>query len=1051
MSTVASIEPVRLRCEFHRAPLAVEETAPRLSWELKPIGAGRGKRQTAYRILVASAPESLDRDEGDLWDSGKVESAESCHIRYGGKPLTSRLHCFWKVRVWDEQDRPSAWSEPAEWRMGLLTQSDWQAQWIEWDTVDEEARFLPRFDGLAWTGLRTSPDVGDKAGAALRYTFQLPSSRKVRRAVALITATGPFRLLVNGVETPVRSEHEQPWTDPEWHEVTDFFQPGENPLVIEITPRPGDPAAALGRFRFEFDRGAPLDLPIDGSWKAVAGTLDRPDGEERAPLNFGHTGTPPWCVPGGGKCLLLPPARYLRKEFEASGKPRRAVLYVSALGVCDVYINGTRVSDDVFTPGWTDYRKRVPYRAYDVTDLVRSGVSVLGAVLADGWYAGHVAWGNIRERYGAVPKFLAQLEIETDDAGVQVVTTDGTWKAQTAPMLEADHLMGETYDARREEPGWCEPGYSDADWANVVVRPLTHGPVLTAHAAPPVRPTQELPVQTVTSPADGVYVFDLGQNMVGWVRLRVSGPRGHRVTLRFGEVLNPDGTVYTENLRGARATDTYILRGEGVEVWAPRFTFHGFRYVELTGWPSQEPPPPDAITGVVLHTDLPLTGEFECSDPMVNRLFQNVVWGQRGNYLEVPTDCPQRDERLGWTGDAQAFIPAGSYIMDVESFFKKWLVDLEDGQNAEGAYPHVAPDVGLGFDSPAWGDAAVICPWVLYRMYGDLGSAERHYPAMQRYIEYLEKHTDGLLRPAIGFGDWLSIQADTPKDLIATAYFAWVVHLMAELARALGRADDAERYDDLFDRIRDAFNRKYVLDDGRTTADTQTSYVLALGMGLLPEEHRAAAVRRLAEDIEQRGRHLSTGFLGTSLIMPLLSSVGLTDVAYRLLHQDTCPSWMYQIRRGATTIWERWDGIREDGTFQTPTMNSYNHYAFGAVAQWLFGYVAGIRPLEPGFRCVLIAPEPGGELTWVRASYHSVRGRIACRWRKRDDSLDVAAEIPPNVEAIVELPADSLERVCESGRPCLDAPGVAAAEVDGDRVRLRIGSGRYEFAVRGAV
>ncbi len=1049
--------PVRLRCEFLSNPTAIPEASPRLGWELRTRTARprRGLRQTAYRVLAASKPERLEPGAADLWDSGRVSSPASWPVLYGGKTPASGQTCWWKVRVWDDQGRASAWSEAAHWTVALRRPDDWQAEWIEWDTVSAEQRAQPRFDGLTWVGAPAAPDSGQGTPICLARTVTLPENRTVRRAQALLAATGPFELWINGRRTEVRSSRETPVR----RDVQAYLQPGPNRLAIEVRPSPGSPAAVLGRVLVEFDQGPLLDLAVDLRWKIhckPAAELARAPGDAPEPgspaRGFGMCGTPPWRLPGAGAFLLLPPARFLRKTFDIEEPPERAMLYFSALGVCDVYLNGKRVCPDVLAPGWTDYRRRVPYRAYDVSGLLHRGRNAIAAVLADGWYAGYVGWGCIRERYGPVPRFLAQLELHSPGEPVRRIVTDGSWKAHTAPTLEADLLMGETYDARREIPGWNSPAFEDGDWAPVRVRSRADGPLLYPHPAPPVRPTQELSPQNLHVTGAGTYVFDLAQNMVGWVRITVTGPRGARVRLRFGEVLNPDGTVYTMNLRGARALDTYVLAGRGREVWEPRFTFHGFRYVEILEWPGDAPPPTlDSVTGIVIHSDLPLTAWFECSNPMVNQLFRNILWTQRGNYLEVPTDCPQRDERLGWTGDAQAFLPAACFLMDAAPFFKKWLVDLEDGRNPEGVYPHVAPDVGAGFGSPVWSDAGVLCPWTLHRMFADEQAIRSHYPAMKRYVDFLARNSDGLIRPAQGYGDWLSMEADTPKDLVATAYFAGVAKLMEEMAQLQGLDQDAAAYRLLFESIRRAFARRFLQPDGRTHADTQTSYVLALGMDLLNPGQRETALRRLVEDIEARDDHLSCGFVGTALLMPVLSRAGRTDVAYRLLLQDTCPSWLYPVRLGATTIWERWDGIREDGSFQTPAMNSFNHYAFGSVARWLFETVLGIQPAQPGFAEVRIAPEPGGGLTYARGAYHSIRGPIRVEWSRTQAENHGAScfrlriTLPPGMEGTVRLPAGAAAAVTESGTPLHQADGVSSIRETARAVECHLVSCHYRF------
>ncbi len=738
---------------------------------------------------------------------------------------------------------------------------------------------------------------------------------------------------------------------------------------------------------------------------------------------------------------------YLRGEFEVSKPVRRARAYATALGLYELHLNGGVVGHDRFAPGWTDYRLRVQYQTYDVTEAIRQGQNAVGAVLAPGWYSGHVGMFGPRQ-YGERPYFVLQLNIEYEDGTADSVLSDRTWRASDGAIRSADILMGESCDAREERQGWDAPELDDSSWAEAEVAERLPAAIV-AQVDPPIRVTEELRPVAVTRPSRGVYVFDMGQNMVGWTRLRASGGAGTKVTLRHAEVLGPDGTLYTENLRTAKQTDEYVLRGDGEEVYEPHFTYHGFRYVEVTGYPGE--PSPDVVTGLVAHSAMPPTGVFETSSELLNRLQHNIVWSQRGNFFSVPTDCPQRDERLGWAGDAQMFAATASFNMDTAAFFEKWLRDVEDAQRPDGAFADVAPMVGeglLGSGRAGWGDVGVIVPWVIYLQFGDRRMLEEHYGSMQRWIEYLREHSRDLIRPAEGYGDWLSVNSDAPKDLIGTAFFAHSTSLVAEVARELGRDGDAGEYERLFGQIREAFDREFVSPDGRIRGDTQTGYVLALHFDLLPEELRDAAAGHLVEDIERRNWHLSTGFLGTPYLLQVLADTGHLDVAYRLLNQDTFPSWGYPILHGATTIWERWDGWTEERGFQDPRMNSFNHYGFGSVGEWMYRNIAGIAPAEPGFRSVLIHPRPGGGLTWARGEYDSVRGRIATGWRLEDGRFSLRVSIPANTTASVRLPCPDPSQVTESDVPVSEAEGVEAVTAEEGFVALRVGSGEYGFSCR---
>jgi alpha-L-rhamnosidase len=751
----------------------------------------------------------------------------------------------------------------------------------------------------------------------------------------------------------------------------------------------------------------------------------------------------------------LAPSPHLRTEFLLDRPVRRARLYATARGVYELFINGTRVGEDVLAPGWTDYDRRVQYQTYDVTPLLAEGQNALGALLGDGWYAGFVGFDPKHRGalYGPRPQLLAQLHVEYEDGTRERIVTDRSWRCSTGPILFSDLLMGESYDARKEMPGWSDPGFDDSAWRGVDSGELGDAN-LVAQPDEGIRVTEELEAKTVTEPREGVYVFDMGKNMVGWVRLKVEGEAGTEVTLRHAEALNPDGTIYTTNLRSARATDRYVLKGEGEEVYEPRFTFHGFRYVEVTGYPGESPL--EAVTGRVVHSATPPAGSFECSNGMVNELQENILWGQRGNFLSVPTDCPQRDERLGWMGDAQVFVRTASFNMDVAAFFEKWMADVEDAQSPEGAFPDVAPLLkgsglmDLRWGAPAWGDAGIIVPWTIYRTYDDARIVERHYDAMVRWMEYLHKANPDLIRKnrmGNNYGDWLSPKGDyTPKHLLATAYWAYDARLMAEMAGAIGRAEDAKSYSDLNERIKGAFNEAYVSPDGRIEGDTQTCYLLALHMGLLPEELRPVAAEHLVGAIESEDWHLSTGFAGVGYLCPVLTDTGHTDVAYRLLLNETYPSWGYTIKNGATTIWERWDGWTEENGFQSPNMNSFNHYSLGSVGEWLYRYAAGIDLGAPGYGHIVIRPHPGGDLAYARGEYDSVRGRISSYWKIEDGVFSLEVLIPPNTSATVHVP--STQGVSEGGRPVEEADGVELLRSGEGETVVSVGSGRYEFSGR---
>ena len=752
------------------------------------------------------------------------------------------------------------------------------------------------------------------------------------------------------------------------------------------------------------------------------------------------------------------PSPMLRSEFTLQGTITSARAYVTALGLYEMELNGRRVGDQVFTPGWTAYDKRLQYQTYDVTDLLKAGANAVGVTLGDGWYRGRLAWGNKRNMYGKRLALLAQIVIRYADGRRQVIGTGKGWKAATGPVRWSDIYDGESYDARLEQDGWSRAGFNDSDWAGV--RVLDHSKqILVAPAGPPVRKIQEIkPVRMLVTPSNDT-VFDLGQNMVGWVRLKVRGPRGATVRLRHAEVLDRKGDFYTDNLRAARQTVEYTLKGGGEEIYEPHFTFQGFRYVAVAGYPGR--PALDAVTGIVIHSDMTPTGAFETSNPLLNQLQQNIVWGQKGNFLDVPTDCPQRDERLGWTGDAQVFARTAAFNMDVAGFFTKWLADLAADQKANGSIPHVIPDVltrgqAEGGGSTGWADAGVIIPWTIYLVYGDTRILETQYESMRGWVEYMRRQAgdDLILDKGFHYGDWLAFAttrsdypgATTDKDLIATAYFGHSTSLLARAAEVLGKTEQAREYGALFGKIKEAFNREYVTARGRLASNTQTAYALALAFDLLPDELREEGVRRLADDV-RRFKHLTTGFLGTPHLNPVLSSNGNLDDAYALLLREQYPSWLYPVKQGATTIWERWDGRKPDSSFQDPGMNSFNHYAYGAVGAWMYNTVAGIDidPARPGYKHVLIRPQPGGGLTRARASLKSMYGTVASAWEIRDGRFVLEVTVPPNAYATVTLPRARLDQVTEGGTPLGSAAGVRGTRQVQDQAVVEIGSGQYRF------
>ncbi|MFG3255032.1 family 78 glycoside hydrolase catalytic domain [Streptomyces sp. NPDC048172] len=1059
--TTASAAPAGLRVEsttteYADRPLGLDTARPRLSWVL---GAdGRDREQTAYRIRVATAPDRLGSP--DVWDSGRQESGRSVLVPYGGPALRPRTRYHWSVRAWDGEGRASEWSEPTWWETGLSVAGDggWQADWIAPPAALADP---PALEGASWIWFpEGSPGQLPPATRWFRGSFTAAAG--VRRARLVLAADDGFTAYVNGAEVAVREglAIQKSWSHPVLLDVTEHLREGGNVLAVAASNAEQGAAGLLSVLEVTTGQGTSRFTTADDGWRCVG---SEPSGDAWRGPGYDDSGwqkaraVAAWGEDPWGKVLAQQTPVQLRRAFRLpGGSVRRARLYATALGLYEARLNGERVGEDVLTPGWTDYAHRVAYQAYDVTRAVRGGANALAVTLAPGWYAGNIGWFG-QHHYGEHPALLAQLEVTYEDGRTERVVSDGSWRAATGPLTAADLMMGEEYDARAETPGWDAPGYDDGSWRPVDT-PSGDMPRVVAMTDAPTRVMKELEPVEVREVRPGVHLFDLGQNMVGTVRLKISGGRkGERVTVRHGEVLDKDGALYVDNLRTARPVDTYTLRGggsgdggNGTETYTPRFTFHGFRYVEVSGVPGR--PSRDTVTGRVLHTAAPFTMEFSTDVPMLNQLHSNITWGQRGNFLSVPTDTPARDERLGWTGDINVFAPTAAYVMDSARFLTKWLQDLRDGQpddgNDAGAFPDVAPYIGpVGKGVAGWGDAGVTVPWSLHRAYGDERVLEENWDAMRAWIGYLEKHSDGLLRPAEGYGDWLNIEDETPKDVVGTAYFAHATALVAETARLLG--ENAAPYEELLERVRKAFNTAYVSGDGRIKGDTQTAYVLALSMDLLPTAAlRRAAADRLVALVEAKDWHLSTGFLGTPRLLPALTAAGHTDVAYRLLRQRTFPSWGYQIDKGATTMWERWDSIKPDGSFQDVGMNSFNHYAYGSVGSWMYETIAGIAPGGPGFRRIVVRPRPGGGVRRASGRHRTPYGTVATGWSLEGGSggdrftLDVT--VPVNTTAEVWVPAKRASDVSREG-----APGAVLERMEDGCAVFSVGSGRRRFTVDG--
>lgn len=745
-------------------------------------------------------------------------------------------------------------------------------------------------------------------------------------------------------------------------------------------------------------------------------------------LSLGRAITPPAPTPiqRSFRTMYSAPPSQFRHRFEVSGRIARARLYISAHGIYRAFVNANRAGADELTPGWTHYPSRLEYQAYDVTGDIRSGTNVLSVIVADGWWSGYLGYNTRRQadQYGSRTELIAQLRLEFEDGRVETIETGDGWREHPGAITMADLLMGEYHDPARETAGWMDASYCDDDWHDAEKIAGDRG-MLQGQIADPVRVLMEVPARTVTATNDGSYLVDFGQNLVGRVRIRLHGrPKGRIVEILHGETLD-NGHVYTDNLRTAEARDVFVTTGESEQIFEPVFSLHGFRFAEIRGL--NEALRTGDLAAVVLGSDLPVAGDFSTGSDLVTQLHSNIVWSQRGNYVGVPTDCPQRDERLGWTADTQIFARTAAFNSDVHSFLARWLRDLVAGQDAFGRVADVAPipPTSENFDvgAPGWGDAAVIVPWVLYEEYGDLDLLSRHYPSMRAWVEYVATNNpDGLWTRTLGnnYGDWLSVESETPREVVATAYRIRSTDLVARAAEALGHVDEAKHYRAMAARSRDAFTSTFVSDDGVVQGDTQSGYLFAIAWDLVPATRRPDLTRHLTEGIEARGRRLTSGFLGVSLLCPVLTQIGRPDLATALVLQTDYPSWGYSISQGATTIWERWDGWTEARGFQSIEMNSFNHYSLGSVGEWLYQQVAGIAqaPGSVGYQSLRIAPLLAPELSPVSAWHESVRGRIEVSWHLDGATGCFEVLLPPGVEAEIRLPG--IETSIGSGRHRFD-------------------------------
>ncbi|WP_022891046.1 family 78 glycoside hydrolase catalytic domain [Agromyces subbeticus] len=1046
----ATAEVTALKTDSTVNPLGITSLEPSFSWQL--ASTARDVMQSSYEVRVAASVDELGSN--DVWSSGVVGSDRSIDVAYDGAALEPSTRYFWQVRVTTADGASTDWSAAAWFETALASTDDWEAEWIgvappaPWGDFEAEIDFTLK-PGSAFGVYFRGDDAlrntymwqlnDETAGTPkLRPHENTNGSYAVLGEIPLPAELGADVLKQRGTLRIVASGSQ----------ITTFV----NDVQVD---RRSDSSFATGGFGIRTSGAEQVTIHRVSATAGEATLLDADLAVDVNPFTAGTSVAGSGVVVAGGTNAVIRSAAsspMMRDEFTVDKPVASARLSASAQGVYEFSLNGARVGDHELAPGFTDYNLRTQYQTYDVTDQIQQGGNAIGVMAGPGWYAGNLGWFGPGQ-YGSLPSVTAQLSVDYEDGTRETFVTDDSWQSAPSPIISSDLLMGESYDARLEQEGWNTATFSPSGWSDVVVAD-GGTETLVPQVDPPVRVTQEVVPLSMTEPTAGRYVFDLGQNMVGKVRLQISGVAGQTVTLRHAEVVHADGTIAPENLRSAKATDTYTFAADGTISYEPRFTFHGFRYVELSGLSA--PPTTAAVTGLVMNTDAEFSSTFETSDSMVNQLQSNIVWGQRGNWLSIPTDTPARDERLGWTGDINVFASTATFNMDSQTFLTKWMSDMRDAQLPNGAYPEVAPQFcknpavhsSCGGGSTGWADAGITVPWTLWQSYGDTDVIEENYDSMVDYIDYLEGIAPTGIRPGYGtWGDWLNLGDPTPADLLGTAFYAQSVNLMAQMAEAIDRPGDAARYRALFDTIRAAYQDEFIADDGSIAGDSQTAYTSSIAFGLVPDDLIDEAGEHLAAAVAARGGHLATGFLGTFNLLPALSAGGQSDVAYQLLLNRSYPSWGFQIDRGATTMWERWDSIREDGSFGDLAMNSFNHFAPGAVGNWMYRTIGGIQQLEPGYKKTLIAPTPGGGLQYAKVGYDSVYGHISSDWKLTDDGLALTVEVPANTTATVELPAGNTLAVLESGVAAADADGVHSLSVEAGTASIEVGSGRYEFTV----
>ena len=1048
-----------LLCEDVPQPLGIETRAPRLSWQMSsPM---RGAKQATYQIWVASKPELLGSGRADLWDSGQVRSADTTQIAYKGEPLRSNQMCHWKVRAW-MPDGQSAQSEAASWQMGLLEASDWHGGWLGYSGDGNGAADdrVPSLEGASWVWFpETTGDPKVAAPVATRYfrkTFAVSPAQKaaLQDAMLRVAADNKAVISINGREVGTA---ENSWQKREAINIVRDIVAGENVIALAVSNLSDtaegapNPAGVAAQLEAHFNQGAPLAINSDASWK-VSDTapqnwqsLGFNDANWRAVQILAPTGQGPWGQINNNVLTTGLPAPYLRRNFEIGGAVKRATAYICGLGYYEMSLNGRKVGDHVLDPGWTRYDRRSLYVAHDVTDYLKSGANALGVVLGTGHFDDHVlaVWDFDTASWRARPKMKLEMRVEYQDGRTQIVSSDGQWKAANGPITFDSISSGERYDARQEMPGWNTATYDDSQWASAQPVEPVKG-VLSAQIAPAIKVTQTITPVAVTQPVPGVFIVDLGQNIAGVPQLRAQGAAGTRVAMRCAEQLTPDGNLDASSIdvflrrRDPNAifqTDFYTLKGQGQEVWNPNFTYHGFRYVEVKGFPGT--PTVDNFRGLVMHNAFNEAGQFSCSNPLLNDIQRIARWSYRNNWHSIPTDCPQR-EKNGWTADAHLAAEMGLTNFDSAANYRKWLQDIADEQRPDGSYAAIIPTSGWGYNiGPAWDSAYPIIAWYLYQYRGDESVIREHYPRFVKYLDYLSSRSkDGLVD--YGLGDWLPAKTQTPNTLTSTSYYYADAILLSKMAKLQDKDADALKYSELAARIKTAFNAKfYDAQTGKYDNGSITAQSCALYQGLVEDGNKPAVFAALLAEIERQDYHMDVGILGAKYVLNTLADNGRADVAYRMLQTRTMPSYGYWISKGATTMWERW-------TDKDNNDDSRDHVMFGDVSAWFTKYLAGIQIETPGFQTFELEPHVVGDLTAARASHNTVYGEIISDWKVENGQFRWQVTVPANTTATATMPFAA--SVTEAGGPLAKSQGISALSDKNGVAVFKIEPGTYNFA-----